>query len=159
MAETADDEKRRGDKCIGQGVSKAEIIPQDAIEPFFVAIVVEIGDENEESDEVKALSHHLTTEIRGAVNLGRSMDFLTFMNIIVRYYPAAAFPYQAASTSPDIKPSERQELRELGSIRDRLKKEIMYLSRETQILKLEKKLQTKHRKNLGETHHVGAENA
>ena len=135
-----------------RGVSKAEIISYDAIEPFFVARVVEIGDINEESDEVKALSHHLTTEIRKAVNLGKSMDFLTFMNIMSGITPLQ-LSYQAASIL-DIKPSERQELLELGSIRDRLEKEIMYLSRETQILELEKKIanktQEKFEKNVKE---------
>ncbi|MBI5613684.1 endopeptidase La [Candidatus Gottesmanbacteria bacterium] len=135
-----------------RGVSKAEIISYDAIEPFFVARVVEIGDINEESDEVKALSHHLTTEIRKAVNLGKSMDFLTFMNIMSGI-TSLQLSYQAASIL-DIKPSERQELLEINSIRDRLEKEIMYLSRETQILELEKKIanktQEKFEKNVKE---------
>ena len=76
------------------------------------------------------------------------------MNIMSGITPLQ-LSYQAASIL-DIKPSERQELLELGSIRDRLEKEIMYLSRETQILELEKKLQTKHRKNLKKCQRAGA---
>lgn len=124
-----------------RGVSKVEIVSYEQEDPYFVARVIEVGDVVEETDEVNALSRHLTSELRRAVNLGKSMDFLTFMNIMSGL-GALQLSHQVAGVL-DIKPNERQELLELQSVRARLEKEIAHLSREVKILELEKKIASK----------------
>jgi ATP-dependent Lon protease len=124
-----------------RGLTKVQISSYEAVEPFLVARVSEIVDSAEETDEVKALFNHLTNELRQAVKLGKTMDFLTFMNIMSGISPMA-LSYHVAGVL-DIKPSERQELLEMSEVRDRLEKEISYLSKETKILELERKIANK----------------
>ncbi len=124
-----------------RGVSKVEILSYEAVEPFFVARALTLTDTIEEDEETKALFNHLTNELRQAVKLGKTMDFLTFMNIMSGVSPQL-LSHQVAGVL-DIKPNERQELLEMTSIKMRLEKEITYLSREVKILELEKKIANK----------------
>lgn len=124
-----------------RGVSKVRISSYETVEPYYIARAAELTDEGEDSDEIRALFNHLTNELRGAVKLGKTMDFLTFMNIMSGITPLA-LSYHVAGVL-DIKPSERQELLELVSIKERLEKEINFLSKETKILELEKKIANK----------------
>jgi len=124
-----------------RGISRVRLASFEAIEPYYIARGEEIQDESEETDEIKALFNHLTSELRNAVKLGKTMDFLTFMNIMSGI-PPLALSYHVAGVL-DIKPSERQELLEMDSIKTRLEKEIAYLSKETKILELEKKIANK----------------
>jgi ATP-dependent Lon protease len=124
-----------------RGVSKVEILSYEAVEPFFVGRAIPITDTIEDDEETKALFNHLTNELRQAVKLGKTMDFLTFMNIMSGVSPQL-LSHQVAGVV-DIKPEERQELLEMVSIKKRLEKEIAYLSREVKILELEKKIANK----------------
>lgn len=124
-----------------RGFAKVEILNYEAVEPFFVARVIEHGDVIEEDEETRALFNHLTAELRTAVKLGKTMDFLTFMNIMSGVSPQV-LSHQVAGVL-DVKPNERQELLEISSVKKRLEKEIGYLSREVKILELEKKIANK----------------
>lgn len=124
-----------------RGISKIEIVNYEAVEPFFIARVVERRDMVEDTDEVKALTRHISSELRRAVNLGKSMDFLTFMNVMSGLNPLQ-LSYQIAGVL-DIKPAERQDLLEVHSVKERLEREIVFLSREVKILELEKKIANK----------------
>ncbi len=124
-----------------RGISKIEITSYEAVEPFFVARAIERADISEDDDETKALFNHLTGELRRAVKLGKTMDFLTFMNIMSGITPLT-LSYQIAGVL-DIKPSERQELLESNSVRDRLEKEVGHLAKEIKVLELEKKIASK----------------
>lgn len=124
-----------------RGVSKVELTSYEAVEPFFVARVAEIADVIEDDEETKALFNHLTNELRQAVKLGKTMDFLTFMNIMSGMSPET-LSYQLAGVM-DTKPSERQELLEINSVKARFEKEAAYLAKEVKVLELEKKIATK----------------
>ncbi|MEK7119158.1 MAG: LON peptidase substrate-binding domain-containing protein, partial [Patescibacteria group bacterium] len=124
-----------------RGIAKVEIGSYESVEPFFVARVSEVGDVVENDTETQALFNHLTNELRRAVKLGKTMDFLTFMNIMSGVTPLV-LSYQVASVL-DIKPTERQELLEERSVKTRLEKEINYIAKEIKILELEKKIAVK----------------
>ncbi len=124
-----------------RGIAKVEIVSYESLEPYLVARAIERTDSVEESDEMSALMRHLTGELRRAVNMGKSMDFLTFMNVMSGLSPLA-LSYQIAGVL-DIKPSERQELLEINSVRDRLERESGYFANEVKILELEKKIASK----------------
>jgi ATP-dependent Lon protease len=142
VAEIVQMMKNEGEiNALVRGVSKVEILSYEAVEPFFVARALTITDTIEEDEETKALFNHLTNELRQAVKLGKTMDFLTFMNIMSGVSPLL-LSHQVAGVL-DIKPNERQELLEMTSIKTRLEKEITYLSREVKILELEKKIANK----------------
>ena len=124
-----------------KGLAKVDILTYEAIEPYFVGRAIDRPDVIEESDEVKALCHHLTAELRRAVNMGKSMDFLTFMNIMSGV-GSQQLSYQIAGVL-EMKPNERQELLELNNVRERLEREVGFLSREVKILELERKIASK----------------
>lgn len=124
-----------------RGIAKVEILSYESVDPYFVARALERPDMADDSDETKALFIHLTNELKNAVKLGKNMDFLTFMNIMSGITPLA-LSYHLAGVL-DIKPSEKQELLELASVRERLEREATYLSREKKILELEKKIANK----------------
>ena len=124
-----------------RGVSKVQIQSFESVEPFYIARAFDIQDTFEDSDETKALFNHLTQELRKAVKLGKTMDFLTFMNIMSGVSPLV-LSYHVAGVL-DIKPEERQDLLETQSVKDRLEKEITFLARETKILELERKIENK----------------
>ncbi|MFC1647070.1 endopeptidase La [Patescibacteria group bacterium] len=124
-----------------RGISKVEILSYEAVEPFFIARVATFNDSVEDNDELKALIRHITTELRRAVNLGKSMDFLTFMNIMSGVSPLNLSNQIAGIL--DIRPRERQELLEMSSVKSRLKKETSYLASEMKVLEIEKKIASK----------------
>lgn len=124
-----------------RGVSKVEITSYEAVEPFFVARAIEVPDVIEDDDETKALFNHLTNGLRQAVKYGKTMDFLTFMNIMSGVSPQT-LSYQLAGAL-DMKPAERQELLEMHSVKQRFEKEASILSKEVKVLELEKKIATK----------------
>ena len=153
MGEVVQMLKNEGEiNALVRGLVKVEIGTYEAVEPFFVARGYERMDTVEEDDESKALFNHLTTQLRLAVKLGKTIDFLTFMNIMSGTQPLT-LSYQLASIL-DIKPSERQELLEMDSVKERLSKETFYLSREVKVLELEQnianKTQAKFDKNIKE---------
>ena len=124
-----------------RGITKVKITSYESVEPFMVARVEEVPELIEEDDQVHALFNHLTNQLRQAVKLGKSMDFLTFMNVMSGVTPQV-LSYQLAGVL-DIKPSERQQLLEEGSVKGRLEKESGYLSKEVKVLELEKTIATK----------------
>lgn len=124
-----------------RGIAKVELTSYEAVEPFFVARVADVADVIEDDDEIKALFNHLTGVLRQAVKLGKTMDFLTFMNIMSGVTPQM-LSYQLAGVL-DTKPSERQELLEINSIKARFEKEAAYLAKEVKVLELERKIATK----------------
>ncbi len=124
-----------------RGIAKVELTSYEAVEPFFVARVAEVADVIEDDEETKALFNHLTAQLRQAVKLGKTMDFLTFMNIMSGMSPVT-LSYQLAGVL-DTKPSERQELLELNSVKARFEKEASYLAKEVKVLELERKIATK----------------
>jgi len=153
MGEVVQMLKNEGEiNALVRGLVKVEIGTYEAVEPFFVARGYERLDTVEDDDESKAFFNHLTTQLRLAVKLGKTIDFLTFMNIMSGTIPLT-LSYQLASIL-DIKPSERQELLEMNSVKERLVKETFYLSREVKVLELEQsiasKTQAKFDKNIKE---------
>jgi len=124
-----------------RGVSKVEILSYEDVKPFFVARVMELSEVVEDDEETKALFKHLTGELRKAVKLGKTMDFLTFMNIMSGV-SQQQLSYQVAGIL-DMRPSQRQELLEVSSVKSRLEKEVVYMAKETKILELERKIATK----------------
>ncbi len=135
-----------------RGIAKVNILSYESVEPYFVATVAETTDVEETDDETKAFFNFLTNELRRAVKLGKTMDFLTFMNIMSGITPLA-LSHQIAGVL-DIKPHERQALLEVSSVKQRLEMEISFIAREIKILEIEKKIanktQEKFEKNMRE---------
>ena len=93
------------------------------------------------SDEVKAMCNHIVNELRSAVNLGKAIDFLIFMNIM-SFPPPSELANQIANVL-NIKPHEKQGLLEMNDVKSRIVKVDSLLSNEVKILELERKISSK----------------
>jgi len=124
-----------------KGLSRIKVVAYGQEHPFLLAKVIELPDVSEETPEVKALCNHLTNEFRRAMNLGKFVDFLVFMNIMGENTPSQLSNLMASVL--DIKPEERQALLEEINVRTRLEKITDYLARELKILEIERKISSK----------------
>ena len=124
-----------------KGLLRFKIVSYEQEQPYLVAKVEDVPDEGEETAEVKALCNHLTNEFRRAMNLGKFVDFLVFMNIMSENTPGQLANLMASVL--DIKPEERQELLEEPNVKVRLEKINEYLTKELKILEIEKRITSK----------------
>jgi len=124
-----------------KGLARVKIVSYEDHQSYLLAKVIEMPDIVEDSPEVKALCNHLTNEFRKAMNLGKTADFLVFMNIMSDTSPAELSDLIASVL--DLKPQERQMLLEMTNVRQRLEKINEFLSREIKILDLERKIASK----------------
>lgn len=125
-----------------RGLSRVRIKEFVEDYPYLMAKVEEIDDVAAETPEVKALTNHLIAEFKKAINLGKFVDFLVFMNVM----SAENTPSQLAdlvSSVLELKPQEKQTLLEEIDVKKRLEKVIEFLSRETKVLELERKIASK----------------
>lgn len=124
-----------------KGLTRVEIVSFEGADPYFLAKVIEVSDELVSNDEVTAAVNHITTELKKAVNLGKSVDFLSFMNIMSGL-SATEFSNHVAAIL-DIKPQEKQLLLETRNVKDRLLRISEYLTHEVKILEIERKIASK----------------
>ena len=124
-----------------KGIKRVEILSYESTDPYFVAKVVDVADEQGAADEVTALVNHITAELKRAVNMGKSVDFLSFMNIMSGLTPGEFANHVAAVL--DIKPAEKQLLLETRNVKDRLSRISDYLNHEVKILEIERKIASK----------------
>ncbi|MBI2621367.1 MAG: endopeptidase La [Candidatus Levybacteria bacterium] len=125
-----------------RGVSRIKIKSFHENENFLIGHVEELEEELDDSAEVKALCNHLTNEFRRAMNLGKTADFLIFMNIMSPDNPPAQLSDLIASVL-DLKPSQKQELLEMTNVKARLERVAELLAKEIKVLELEKKIASK----------------
>ncbi len=124
-----------------KGLARVEILSFEAVEPYFLAKIIEVPDEMVNSDETTALVNHITNELKKAVNLGKSVDFLSFMNIMSGLNSSEFANHVAAIL--DVKPTEKQLLLETRNVKDRLVRIAEFLTHEVKILEIEKKIASK----------------
>src|SRR3989304_7641923 len=65
-----------------RGVSRVKINSFHENDNFLIGHVEELKEDSADTPETKALCNHLTNEFRRAMNLGKTADFLVFMNIM-----------------------------------------------------------------------------
>lgn len=124
-----------------KGLSRVKIESFEQDDTYLLGNVTEITDTFEDTPEIKALSNHLTSEFRKAMNLGKSSDFLVFMNIMSETSPSVLSDLIASVL--DLKPVERENLLETTDVKTRLEKVTAFLAREIKILEIEKKIASK----------------
>lgn len=124
-----------------RGLSRVQILSFERHESYFMAKVVEIPEDTNNTEEVKALCNHLTNEFRKAMNFGKSTDFLLFMNIMSENSPSQLSDLIASAL--DLKPQERQTLLEMTDVKERLQRLTELLAKEIKILELERKIASK----------------
>jgi len=124
-----------------KGISRVKILSYEEHDQFLLVKVVEIPEITDDSAEVKALCNHVTNQFRKAINLGKSVDFLTFMNIMSDNSPSDLSDLIASVL--DIKPQDKQEMLEMTNAKERLQKVTDFLTKEIKILEIERRLSSK----------------
>ena len=130
--------------AIVKGVSRVRIVNVETGGDYFQAEVSSLPEISEDSREVEAICKHLANEFKKAVNLGKSVEFLSFMKLMGDV-KASELADQIAS-SLDIKTHEKQGLLEMLNVRERLEKTLDYLTHEIKVLEIERKIATKTQK-------------
>lgn len=113
-------------------------------DPYPLVEVEMLKEDNTETQETKALVRHIHTELKRAINLGKGIDIVFLMNIMSGA-TSAQFADQVAMIL-DLRGFERQELLEELNLNKRLQKETELVSKEVQVLEIEKNIQTKTQK-------------
>ena len=124
-----------------RGLSRVKVLEFNENSPYLIGRIEELPERVDNSPEVKALCNHLTNEFRKAMNLGKFVDFLVFMNVMSENTPSQLADLVASVL--DIKPIEKQELLEQTDVRKRLEKIADLLAKETKVLELEKNIASK----------------
>src|SRR3989344_1610530 len=124
-----------------KGLNRVKIQSFNIHDSFLLGTVRELEDEDTEGTETKALCNHLTNEFRRAMNLGKAIDFLVFMNIMSENTPSQLADLIASVL--DLRPVQRQELLSTLDVRERLEKVADLLAKEIKVLELERKIDTK----------------
>jgi ATP-dependent Lon protease len=124
-----------------KGLARVRIVEYVEHSPYLMAKVQEIEDPSEDTPEIRALTNHLVNEFKKAINLGKFVDFLIFMNVMSENTPTNLADLVASVL--DLKPAEKQILLEEIDVKKRLERVIELLSRELKVLELEKKIASK----------------
>ncbi len=146
-----------GDKgqmnALVKGIQKVRILNFTQQTPYFSGEIEFMEDKTEENEEILAIVKYISGQIKKAINLGKTIDFVFLMNIL-NINSAHDFSNQVAMVL-DIRTDERQGLLEDTDLKMRLSKEVDYINKEIKVLELEhnisNKTQKKFEKNMKET--------
>lgn len=134
-----------GDKgeinALVKGQAKVKIVEYTKEDTHFEVQVEKIKDIVVNDEEVQAMVKYISAQIKKAINLGKTVDFIFLMNILNISSPQD-FSYQVAAIL-DLKEGERQELLEESNLKTRLKKEVDFINREIKILEIEHNISSK----------------
>ncbi len=151
------DKVATGDKgqinALVKGLQKVKVEKFTQSVPYFMGDISVIEDEATESEEVLAVVKYISSQIKKAINLGKTIDFVFLMNIL-NIQSSLNFSNQVAMVL-DIKTSERQKLLEETVLKKRLEMEVEFINKEIKVLELEhnisNKTQKKFEKNMRDT--------
>ncbi len=126
-----------------KGISRVKIIKYEENDSYPTANIEELPDIPLTSplEETTALSNHILNQLRYAVNLGKNVDFLAFMNIMSKNEPGSLANQVAAIL--DIKSADKQKLLETTDVKKRLEEVSNFITKETKVLELERKIASK----------------
>lgn len=127
-----------------KGMQKVKIQEFTRELPYLEAKVTKIEDVVTEDEEMQAMVKYISSQIKKAINLGKSIDFVFLMNIL-NVGSAMNFSNQIAMVL-DLKEGEKQELLEETNVKKRLSREVEYVDREIKILEIEQNISMKTQK-------------
>src|SRR3990167_704132 len=124
-----------------KGQEKVKIIQYTKEIPYLEARVSKLEDKVTTDEEAQAMAKYLVSQVKRAINLGKTVDLVFLMNILNIKDPQD-FSYQIAVVL-DIKTEERQKLLEETDLKLRLRQEVDYINSEIKILEIEKNISSK----------------
>ncbi|MCL4364493.1 endopeptidase La [Patescibacteria group bacterium] len=127
-----------------KGIEKVKVLSFTQEKDWFMAKYEVVKETSVKSEEIEAMVKYISAQIKKAINLGKTVDFVFLMNIL-NTNDSVSFSNQMAIVL-DLKIDERQNLLEETDIKVKLKKEVDYVNREIKILEIEQKLSSKTQK-------------
>ena len=136
-----------------RGVGRVKVQNFAQNRPFILANVEKMYDLFERDDELTALSNQLQKLFKKTVQMGKQIEFLNFIKLLSGVNEGEMADQIASTLSLSTK--EKQQILEIISVKDRIKKIIFYLSKEIKVLEIEKdvskKTQAKFDQNMRES--------
>lgn len=127
--------------ALAKGIQKVSIVDYKKESPYLEAKIEMVAEEVVDDDETQAMVKHIASQVKRAINLGKTIDFVFLMNILNITSPQD-FSNQVAMVL-DLKGEEKQQLLEEGNIKKRLSMEVEYINREIKILEIEQNISAK----------------
>ena len=125
-----------------RGIKRVKVQSYRQMDPYIAVTAAEVIDkEIKMTEDAEALVKHLSGDLKRAVNLGKNIDFLSFMNIMSGLNPGE-LSYQVASIL-NIKRLDKQQLLEETDVNRRLQKIAEFLSHELKVLEIERNIASK----------------
>ncbi len=128
-----------------KGQTRVKIDEIVSHEPYLVADVYELEEEDEDSDETKALAKKLGEIFKKAMSIGKQADIMTVMKLVSGNSTPAEMVDQIAALL-EIKFSDKQKILQQLSVKKRLEKVIELLAREVNALDIERTISAKTHK-------------
>ena len=124
-----------------RGVGRVKVVKFLQKRPYFMAQVEKQMSITEIDDELTALSNQLQKLFRKTVQMGKQVEFLNFIKLLSGVNEGEMAD-QIASTL-NITTEEKQKILEIVDVKTRIKKVILYLSKEVKVLEIEKDVASK----------------
>jgi len=131
--------------AVVKGQVRAKLLEVVSTEPYLVGVVEEIAPDLNKSQEAAALSNKLVDLFKKSVNLGKQAEIMTVMRLVSGNIEPIEVADQVASLL-ELKTIEKQHLLETHDLKLRLNKVHEYLSKEVNVLELEKTISSKTQK-------------
>src|SRR3989344_5767432 len=141
LQKNTDDRGKVEINALIKGVERVQVVSFESFDPYLRGKVVAIPEYVKVDDEILALCKHLSNQLRHAVSLGKSMDFISFMKITSGLQPLELANQIGAIV--EAQPEERQQLLEENDLKLRLNKIAQLLSAELRVLEIEKNIDNK----------------
>ncbi|MFC1711529.1 endopeptidase La [Patescibacteria group bacterium] len=132
-----------------KGVARVRIEEVQSTQPFLLSTITEIPEITEDTAEIKAMVRYIASQLKRAVNLGKSIEFMVFMKLMSDTKPAEMSD-QVANVL-DVKTEGKQKLLETPEVKVRLQAISKYLANEIKILEIEHSINTKTQKKFDKT--------
>ncbi|MBP7768747.1 endopeptidase La [Candidatus Woesebacteria bacterium] len=119
-----------------RGIGRVKVLRFITTGTKLSAQVETLKDTDAKDEEMEALIKHVQKEFRKAVHLGKPVEFLNFMKLMGGVTNGELVDQIASTLS--IKTLEKQELLEIVSVKQRIKRVIEHLAHELKVLEIEK---------------------
>ncbi len=129
-----------------KGVSRLELLSLLQTDPFLLGEVIKIPEIVTPSPELTALSNHLTTQFKKAVNLGKSVEFMNFMRLMSGVSAAELADQIAFTLNVDL--DTKQQLLANPKVLERLRLINELLAKEIKVLEIERQIASKTQEKL-----------
>lgn len=133
---------------LARGIERVGIIEYVKTRPFFGRVKV-LHEVITNDDEADALAKHLQQEFHNSIQMGRSVEFLSFMKLMSGASKGEMTDQIASTLTNSTK--QKQQILETLDVKQRMKMVAERLSHEIEILKIEKDVVNKTQSKLSQT--------